>query len=284
MKKVAFAIVLIVLIVGIVFGGMSVANAAKPTPKQTPTPTPITGLEARVGNLETAVANLQSQQAEMSKQIGNLTSALESAVTDLEAANLEMSNQIAILTSQLQALQECVVCPPQPLFEDDFEDAAWTLANWEVESGDWQVVDGTFACLSNGGRAVAGNLSWTDYTLYVDVMGMTVDKNIDFRRSDNNGYWVDLRAAPYNDIVLCKDTEGNGQCYIATGYVVNYAGTWYSLKIQVVGNAIKVYVDDNLIINYVDTSPTVPQGSGRIGFDTFSAPSIYLDNVKVIPE
>jgi len=85
MKKVAFVLVLVAAIVGIVFGGLSMASASLPVgpnqppyPTRTPTPTPtpaptpccdamlagINTLSTTVTNIETAFTNLQAMETD----------------------------------------------------------------------------------------------------------------------------------------------------------------------------------------------------------------------------
>jgi subtilisin family serine protease len=57
-------------------------------------------------------------------------------------------------------------------------------------------------------------------------------------------------------------------------------GQWYGLKIEAVGNSIKVYLDDALILEVVDGSLS----NGKIGLYCWSNEGSEFDNVRVIAE
>jgi hypothetical protein len=75
---------------------------------------------------------------------------------------------------------------------------------------------------------------------------------------------------------------------IAHGYFSGDNGNWYTLKVQVVGNVINIFVNDYLVIHYidngVDNGPVVP--NGRIGLSAHGSlgQTVYFDNVRVISE
>ena len=72
MKKVAFIGILIAVLAGIVFGGLSIASAAPnapnaPRPTPTPTPNPCVEMLNRINTLSTQVTNLQTELANVTK-------------------------------------------------------------------------------------------------------------------------------------------------------------------------------------------------------------------------
>jgi hypothetical protein len=173
------------------------------------------------------------------------------------------------------------------LFEDSFGNTSWTKSQWNVLSGSWQVINGSYACTTTGKTSV-GNTSWQNYTITVDIKGEgnAVDKAVIFRYIDeNNSYGVDFRSAPYNDIVLNKMVAGVHTVGVASAKVTNNNGTWYSLKVTVANDLIQVYVNDKLLINYSDKSPTLNNGYLAL-YAQASTPNsvVYFDNLKVIAE
>lgn len=171
------------------------------------------------------------------------------------------------------------------LFEDDFSNEIVSQSKWKVESGSWKIIDGTYACFKSN-LSLAGDINWKDYTLYADVKAIeAVDKTFRFRYIDEgNNYGLNFRSSPYNDIVLGKIVNGVLYQTVASGKVTNYNGTWYSLKITVVRNTIQVYVNNKIIINYVDPYPNIPNGRIGVGAMLPASPNsaAYFDNVKVI--
>lgn len=169
-------------------------------------------------------------------------------------------------------------------FKDDFSNIDQTKNQWENDESDWIIVDEKLKFVDNG-RIFAGNNEWTDYTFSVKVMGQkTIDKIIFFRYTDIvHTYYVFLRSSPINDIVLARTTpELPDKILIRVPYQ-NNESTWYSLKVVLQGNSIRIYINDALAIDYVDSES--PLENGRIGL-VANLPldqnaSVFFDDVIV---
>jgi len=125
MKKVAFIVVLVAVIVGIVFGGVSISSAA---PKPTPTPTAcdtliakIDALEAKITALDGNVTNLQTDVTSIKGNVSVIQGALDglqttdnaingkvdgigSNLTALDAKVRGIQGNVSIIRSQVQSL------------------------------------------------------------------------------------------------------------------------------------------------------------------------------------
>ena len=135
----------------------------------------------------------------------------------------------------------------------------------KVGNGDWKIENGELILKSNNipfGLTI-GETSWTDYSVSART------KIIEYQ---NDG-WIDAAA-----LMLRWSSMWNGYDFclgdwFATGKSVfalylqgdNFEGhnivslpfqwklnTWYHLKVTAKGNTFKFYVDDELVLNYVD--------------------------------
>ncbi len=164
-------------------------------------------------------------------------------------------------------------------------------------SNDWNYIDGTWNIVSgkadiNGhGKRTIGHTGWTDYTVQVDVTYYDAfNAGLIFRVNNpalggagNNaalgtdfmqGYFVTLSP---NAVILGKHNYNWEQLVSKTGtYVSNKK---YTLKVEVTGANIKVFVDDMEIpkIEYVDPRPFI---CGKVGLRVCNAHARF-DNFSV---
>ncbi len=179
--------------------------------------------------------------------------------------------------------------PSDTLFFDDFADGnddgwqkyggcTWTVENEEYTSS----VSGTEVwCLS-----VAGNSDWTDYILEAEVYGDAgVDKVVAFRVvNEDNFYAVNVRSdwMGADEVTLSRIVDGVSTEIITTDYT-SQLNTWYHIKVKVIGENIKVWVDDNQVIDYTDTD--TPLDHGQVAVTAYSgaygSATVRFDNVLV---
>lgn len=160
--------------------------------------------------------------------------------------------------------------------EEDFSDG---VANGWVEgigTGRWDILSGEYVgtvVLSYPERPIYSyfpSMPTNDYTLELDVKSVSgVDKAVLFRfNSINDAYVVNLRSeftaggGGGNDISLGKFTPA-GSIILKQRSFENFENTWYHLTILVVHNSIRVYVDNELLIDFTDDLD--PILSGAIG-------------------
>ncbi len=179
--------------------------------------------------------------------------------------------------------------PSDTLFFDDFADGnddgwqkyggcTWTVENEEYTSS---VSGSEVWCLS-----VAGNSDWTDYIFEADVYGDAgVDKVVAFRVVDeNNFYAVNVRSdwMGADEVTLSRIVNGVST-EITTAEYPSQLNTWYHIQVKVIGDNIKVRVDDNLVIDYTDTD--TPLDNGQIAVTAYSgaygSATVRFDNVLV---
>jgi alpha-L-arabinofuranosidase len=123
----------------------------------------------------------------------------------------------------------------------------------KLGGGTWQVVDGALQQTSDNDsvRAIAGDKSWTDYTLTLKARKLSGDEGflILFHIShDDDETWWNIGG------------WGNTQGAIQNGATIDpkpetiETGKWYDLKLVVTGKHVKCYLDGTLVhdVDYED--------------------------------
>jgi len=171
------------------------------------------------------------------------------------------------------------------IFEDDFEGGKaedWAMnipkdapsgSRWSVELDDDNYV------LSGRGHtwAEVGDLEWTNYTLEVKVKFVTPGGcHISFRMGiPSSRYFIQIWP---ENMILTKEYMGTFSEVKKERITLN-TGLWYTVKILCVGNRIRIYIDDELKLDYVDEEN--PILSGRIELESCPDSHILFDDVKV---
>lgn len=181
------------------------------------------------------------------------------------------------------------------LFYDDFSN---NLNKWQIEWGNWRVANGILVSELSGinkpGRMKVGNDDWQNYRIEVDVNNLSgVDEGIGFRnnRIYQTNYELTLRhgTGPNNtpqvglSKVFWQDSNSSFivlVSYKPTSLVNNHL---YHVTIEVLATNIKVWINQQLIINYNDDD--FRTRSGSINLSTWTGSTGYekvqFDNVKV---
>jgi hypothetical protein len=159
-----------------------------------------------------------------------------------------------------------VPTPMGMLFTDDFESG---VGKWDLTQGTCSIqADGTnvFNCINGGNeaRALAGEMGWGEYSVQarVKVNAMDAGRRVYLagRFTDSNNWYG---AAIYNDVptqVQIRKKVAGTSSDIAEGTYAITPGTWYTLKLELKGSTLRLFVNDVLQIETTDTSFS----SGRI--------------------
>lgn len=158
--------------------------------------------------------------------------------------------------------------------------------NWNVEKGNWNLThDGSqvFSQTSLNTEAIAsnGDKNWTDYSVQADV------KVLDFNGSNKamlcgrytdskNYYAVTLSDKSGGTIELKKKVKGSATTIAKVSTEIK-EGNIYTVKLEMVGTSIKVYINDTLLIDKSDSSLI----NGAIALMASKVSANY-DNVEVI--
>ena len=170
------------------------------------------------------------------------------------------------------------------LFQDGFSDSS--LAGWTIDrEGVWSVRAGMLRAdlpdrKQEHSLIVAGDESWTDYTVDVDVCAMRgVDKGVVVRMvGKRRAVGVDLRGPGYEDVLLHLHTLPLGHAQ-----ALNANGSWHHLRVEARGHRFRVWVDGAMVI---DRGEARRAGSnGRIALAAYTGGvgecTVYYDNVVV---
>lgn len=146
------------------------------------------------------------------------------------------------------------------LFEDDFSADS---GGWTVKSGSWEQSEGTFRQSSSDidVRAVAGDASWSDYTLTLRARktGGAEGMLIMFgAKDDDTFYWWNLGGWGNTQSAIEKSVGGSRSVIGQTVPVSIETGRWYDIRIELSGGNIRTYLDDRLIQEIDDNSSHGP--------------------------
>ena len=183
--------------------------------------------------------------------------------------------------------------PPSPrmpahgtvLFLDDFRSPK--LEGWTVDRpGVWRVQNGVLRGelpdeKQEHSIISAGDSSWRDYVLELDVCGMRgVDKGAVVRVQDKRGLGVDLRGPGYQDVRVHVNETLLGKADIENGN-----GVWHHLRIEVRGERGRVTIDGKTVLD--KKLPTRVPRAGGIALPAYTGGvgqcTVYYDNVLVVP-
>jgi len=172
------------------------------------------------------------------------------------------------------------------IFQEDFEDPKGDLfeislpsdapqgSGWEVKADEGNLVLST----TNVIWAEAGDRSWENYTFEIKVKFISLDggAHINFRMINaGNRYFFRFFHGEFS---LEKGFKGVGST-LGVHEAFPSEEVWYVIRTVCVGNSIKVYVNDDLIFDYIDHEDPLLQG--KIGFESSFGSQIYFDDVKV---
>ena len=163
---------------------------------------------------------------------------------------------------------------------------------YSYKDGNWRIVDGSLVLDGKFGKYMVGSEDWGDYAVESDIT-ITAD-------SANAGLCVRVS----NPSTHQEDRLSAGSDYLQ-GYFIGFGdgsivlgkhnydwkelkqvtfntkkGQSYHLKVEVIGNEIRVRVDGKLVMTYKDTD--APFLHGMVGYRVHSS-GIQADNLTVAP-
>jgi hypothetical protein len=165
------------------------------------------------------------------------------------------------------------------LLADDFESGTIS-SEWKIEDGTYAVQNGILMATHVNAGVSAGDASWTDYSIEskVRLNNDGAYGGIMFRYQNlQNNYWLRLYKPASGAARAELIRRVNNAATVVTTY--NYAfarNVWYNLKVVVRGSQIRVYLDDNKIIETTDTT----YASGKIGLRNLTQ-TMSADDVVV---
>jgi hypothetical protein len=189
-----------------------------------------------------------------------------------------MINKMRLINIFFLFLMVVVVgCYPQKLqaqtviFEDNFED---NLNKWQSAYGtfeEWQIIDqAAYIFIYYYFRRheitpiINWNYDWQHYQISVDYIAYQgADKNINLGfTQDNEWYGIHFVNHEYH---VSHIVDGK-QVWVESGYYYFQKGIWYQFDVELNHGAIKIKINDQLIVDVTD-----PTYNGKFGKPTLAA-------------
>ena len=178
------------------------------------------------------------------------------------------------------ALAQCTLSES---FDGGF-DASWTLTDPNLVTIQQDVLDVDFAGpVEEFHGATLSPCVYTDLrvSLRLRDLDFTRGKAIAVRANEFfEGYTVNLRSAPFNDVVLGKGDFSAVPEILGIAFLPHNTGDWVDLMIEAIGPTIQVYANSALVISYTDPEPDLSgwvflginaggTGTGHAQYDDF---------------
>lgn len=169
------------------------------------------------------------------------------------------------------------------LFSDDF--SSGKLERWKPDrAGVWTVVRGMLRADLPDEKQLrsliyAGDTSWTDVTVDVDVCMMRgVDKGVVVRVHEDSGIGVDLRGGAYQDVLMYHREWPLGRAS-----ATNANGAWNHIRIEARRTRFRVFVNGDLKLDRPEVKNA--RTTGAIALPAYTGGSaqctVYYDNIVV---
>lgn len=221
--------------------------------------------------------------------IGNTITAYVNGVALLKAVDSSLRHgQAALMTYKTAADYDNVIVSASPqatLFMDD--EYLVSRGLWTRVAGQWSVTEWPDAMhvqssTAAGASSVTGN-STTDQSIHARIQEVAVGTGTQpwfglfVRYQDaNNYYYVTVRNS--NEISLRRLLNGATQVLDSAPFSVS-TGSWYSLRLEAIGDQLRVYVGNRLILEATDGTLS----EGRYGAVMYKAAAAYDDVVVTQP-
>lgn len=184
----------------------------------------------------------------------------------------------------------------QVLLHDDFNSGQ--ADGFATTQGAWKVIQpigpaiprpGVYHSRVEGGAgelssSMAGNASWTDYRLQLDLMVQgNADHVVRFRVQDVMNYLqLDVRGDPFNDVSLDHVADDVPTSLVHLTGFVTHAGEWHHVEMNVSGNFITAKFDGQVVASAFDPQPYVSGGIQVVAFSgDGDSQDAFVDNVDV---
>jgi len=172
------------------------------------------------------------------------------------------------------------------LWRADFEDGdltQWTfyddvdneISNWFIDQG-YLIQHSNIGEDKLGTNAVSGNPEWMNYTLSANVVTTDDDYiGVLFRYQDPDNYYRFSLSSQVSKIRLEKRLDG--EMYSLGLLEEMWPKCRFNISIDVQGDSIKVYLDNQKYFAIADTS----FDHGRVGFSSYHNDASFFDDITV---
>lgn len=157
---------------------------------------------------------------------------------------------------------------------EDFDDGKAQF--WELESG-WSIQNDVLN--GKGHRfAILTDHEWSDYRVnyHLNIISGTIHLNYRLS-SGSNGFYRYFIGVDENGVSLSRQ---NNDRFTPLDYQSFYIqrNSWHAVEIYGWGGHLRIYMDDEMVIEYVDENYI---SSGTIAFETLDNSSAQIDNIEV---
>jgi hypothetical protein len=172
-----------------------------------------------------------------------------------------------------------VVAFAQVLFQDNFQDK--NASQWQLEQG-WQIDEENKNYLLSGKGHSWARLEqgpeWTDYSFQCWIKLIEGNIHLNFHLSQNGQFSRYFVGFSPEGIYLNKQVGEQFDTLVERMISLNL-NQWYWLKIIVKGREIKIYVDDRLMMDYLDSNPLK---KGTIALESLKESLVFIDDIRVM--
>jgi alpha-N-arabinofuranosidase len=204
-------------------------------------------------------------QAIFSRNWGDVNLATDVVAQDVHAAPTQpLAGEIGLGTirSSAEFKEIKVTSGDKTLYQSDAADHANDRAgDWSAASGTWTIADGAIQQSNEterDAREFVGDFRWTDYTLTLQARALGKGGfRVLFHAADPDNY-LSLNVGGDGNVRLSRVADGGRDPLGDAASLTPEAGKWYAARVELVGNHVKCYVDDKLLITATDAIPVPP--------------------------
>ena len=138
-------------------------------------------------------------------------------------------------------------------------------APWQLTDSQFVGIRQTVMAVQFDGAAATFHGAVLDPCTYSDFRVSLMFRDLDFTRGKAiafrtngafNGYNINLRSAPFNDVVLSKGPFSSESVATIAPYA-HLSGEWVAVEIEAIGAEINVWVNSTHVISYTDPNPVL---------------------------
>ncbi len=188
---------------------------------------------------------------------------------------LPIALTLSLITFQAAAAEDFVFVTYDVLFKEDFNDKIADY--WSLSPGWYLVEDGNnivlFGSEHNFAHPIIGK-DWSDYAVRFRFKLIDGGFHFNFRHVGEIRYFIGVRK----NVVYFEKQIGD-DFFDLLELDIRLDKEWHTLEVAVNGTNIKVYFDNELIINYNDDE--LPIRMGGISFETLENSKAYFDDIII---
>ncbi len=175
-----------------------------------------------------------------------------------------------------------VYAEEESLLKADFEnqDLTYWRSGMDIEPY-WEIkeVSGNYVLSGQGPAFIdAGSNAWKDYSLKVNVKRIAGAFEVGFRISQEGRYYIGFNQDK-STIYLGKNKPWGTNFALGEAGVQLELDKWHEVNIALNGESIKVFINEELKIEHIDTDPLL---QGCISLISGDKSTVYFDDVMIM--